>query len=313
VNACCAPPDNIDSVTEQSDQTMTSEPQRRLGRGLDALLGEFGNSPAAEPSAGRRQNRVPLALIHPNPRNPRHEFATGDLDDLAASIRSHGVVQPIVVRAIAGPGETYEIIAGERRWRAAQRAGLHDVPVTVLEVNDRQALELAIVENVQRTDLNPIEEALGYQALLDEFSYSQADLGTIIGKSRVHVTNTLRLLKLPDDVLNAVKSGALSAGHGRALLTASDPRGLARLVIEKELSVRQTEALAQVAADQGGKRAKPAGAARKDADTRALENQLSDALGIAVDIRHKADGKGEIRLRYRSLEQLDAICGRLRK
>ena len=287
---------------------MTSQPQKRLGRGLDALLGEFGNSPVGEASAGKRLNQVPLALIHPNPRNPRHEFATEDLDDLAASIRTHGVVQPIVVRAMAGPGETYEIIAGERRWRAAQRAGLHDVPVTVLDVSDRQSLELAIVENVQRTDLNAIEEALGYQALIDEFSYSQADLGSIIGKSRVHVTNTLRLLKLPDDVLTAVKSGALSAGHGRALLTADDPSGLARRVIEKGLSVRETEALGQAAADQGGKRAKASASARKDADTRALENQLSDALGIAVDIRHKANGKGEIRLRYQSLEQLDDLC-----
>ena len=287
---------------------MTSEPQKRLGRGLDALLGEFGKLPAAEASAGNLQSQVPLALIHPNPRNPRHEFATEDLDDLAASIRSHGVVQPIVVRAIAGPGETYEIIAGERRWRAAQRAGLHDVPVTVLDVTDRQALELAIVENVQRTDLNSIEEALGYQALIDEFSYSQADLGTVIGKSRVHVTNTLRLLKLPDDVQAAIKSGALSAGHGRALLAADDPSGLARLVVDKGLSVRETEMLAQSAPDRGSKRAKTSSAARKDADTRALEKQLSDALGLAVDIRHKANGKGEIRLRYRSLEQLDDLC-----
>ena len=291
---------------------MTSEPQKRLGRGLDALLGEFGKSPASELSAGTRRSRVPLALIHPNPRNPRHEFSTGDLDDLAASIRSHGIVQPIVVRAIAGPGETYEIIAGERRWRAAQRAGLHDVPVTVLEASDRQALELAIVENVQRTDLNPIEEALGYQALIDEFTYSQADLGSIIGKSRVHVTNTLRLLKLPHDVLTAVKSGALSAGHGRALLTANDPSGLARRVIEKGLSVRETEALGQVVADQGGKRVKTSASAHKDADTRALENQLSDALGLTVDIRHKANGKGEVRLGYQSLEQLDDLCRRLK-
>ena len=291
---------------------MTSQPQKRLGRGLDALLGEFGNSPVGDASAGKRQSRVPLALIHPNPRNPRHEFATEDLDDLAASIRTHGVVQPIVVRAMAGPGETYEIIAGERRWRAAQRAGLHDVPVTVLDVSDRQSLELAIVENVQRTDLNAIEEALGYQALIDEFSYSQADLGTIIGKSRVHVTNTLRLLKLPDDVLTAVKSGALSAGHGRALLTANDPSGLARLVIDKGLSVRETESLGQMAADQGGKRAKASASARKDADTRALEKQLSDTLGIVVDIRHKANGKGELRLRYQSLEQLDGLCRKLK-
>ncbi len=306
-------PERIDSATERKRPEMKSEPQKRLGRGLDALLGEFGTPTGVDASAGKRQNRVPLALIHPNPRNPRHEFATEDIDDLANSIRNHGVVQPIVVRAIAGPGEAYEIIAGERRWRAAQRAGLHDVPVIVLDVSDRQALELAIVENVQRTDLNPIEEALGYQALLDEFSYSQADLGSVIGKSRVHVTNTLRLLKLPDDVLTAIKSGTLSAGHGRALLAARDPIGLARLVIEKGLSVRETEALGQVAADQGGKRAKTSAAARKDADTRALENQLSEALGLAVDIRHKASGKGEVRLRYGSVEQLDALCKLLKQ
>ncbi|MDH3195988.1 MAG: ParB/RepB/Spo0J family partition protein [Hyphomicrobiales bacterium] len=293
---------------------MKSEPQKRLGRGLDALLGEFGApAVAANASPGKRQNQVPLALIHPNSRNPRHEFAVEDLDDLAASIRTHGVVQPIVVRAIAGPGEAYEIIAGERRWRAAQRAGLHDVPVTVLDVTDRQALELAIVENVQRTDLNPIEEALGYQALIDEFSYSQADLGSVIGKSRVHVTNTLRLLKLPEEVLTAVKSGALSAGHGRALLGADDPSGLARRAIEKGLSVRETESLAQSPSVRGGKPAKASAASGKDADTRALEKQLSDALGIAVDIRHKANGKGEMRLRYRSLEQLDDLCKLLKR
>ncbi len=289
---------------------MKSEPQKRLGRGLDALLGEFGTSPtggSAEAPSGRRQSRVPLAIIHPNPRNPRQEFATEDLDDLAASIRSHDVVQPIVVRAIAGPGETYEIIAGERRWRAAQRAGLHDVPVIVLDVSDSQALELAIVENVQRTDLNPVEEALGYQALLHEFSYSQADLGEVIGKSRVHVTNTLRLLKLPADVLSAVKSGALSAGHGRALLAAKDPSSVAGVVMARGLSVRETEALVQSAPDKSAKGAKKTGGVKKDADTRALEKQLSDALGMAVDIRHKANGKGEIRLRYRSLEQLDTL------
>ncbi|TDI59831.1 MAG: ParB/RepB/Spo0J family partition protein [Alphaproteobacteria bacterium] len=287
---------------------MTSEPQKRLGRGLDALLGEYGKPLTPETSAGQRLSQVPLALIHPNPRNPRQDFATKDLDELAVSIRTHGIVQPIVVRAMAGPGETYEIIAGERRWRAAQRAGLHDVPVSVLSVSDRQALELAIVENVQRTDLNAIEEALGYQALIEEFSYSQADLGTVIGKSRVHVTNTLRLLKLPEDVLNAVKSGALSAGHGRALLGADDPSALARRVVDKGLSVRDTEKLAQSPVDPGGKRARTTAAMGKDADTRALEKQLSDALGIAVDIRHKKNGKGEIRLRYGSLEQLDDLC-----
>ncbi|MYZ46834.1 ParB/RepB/Spo0J family partition protein [Propylenella binzhouense] len=288
---------------------MATEQKRRLGRGLDALLGDYvglQERGPAEPSHSAVQT-VPLALIHRNPRNPRRDFPAAELEDLAASIRAHGIVQPIVVRQRRHEAETYEIIAGERRWRAAQMAGLHDVPVVILDVSDRQALELAIVENVQRSDLNPVEEARGYEALIDEFGYTQADLGTAIGKSRVHITNTLRLLRLPPSVLRRLETGELTAGHGRALITASDPERLAKLASDKGLSVREVERLAQ-------KGSEPASVGRrpdKDADTRALERELAERLGVTVDLRHRSDGSGEIRIAYRTLEQLDLLCRKL--
>jgi ParB family chromosome partitioning protein len=287
------------------------EQRRRLGRGLDALLGAY--SPAAEervtkPEAGRRT--VPIGSIDRNPRNPRRDFRREELDELAASLRQHGMVQPLVVRPAGRGEERYEIIAGERRWRAAQMAGLHDVPVSVLDVSDREALELAIVENVQRADLNPVEEAHGYQALIEEFGYTQADLGEIIGKSRVHVTNTLRLLKLPGPVLTMLQSGQLSAGHGRALLAAADPERLAGAVVEKNLSVRETERLAQL--PQADPQPRPKRRSAKPADIVALEKDLTAALGLRVDLRHDESGRGELRIAYRTLEQLEAVCGRLR-
>lgn len=294
---------------------MNAEPKRRLGRGLDALLGDYAPKPdlsTAHPGMAKSPDSndgktIPIAFIHPNPRNPRTTFAQDDLDELAASIRTHGLVQPIVVRAVPGRPDHFEIIAGERRWRAAQKAGMHDVPVTLLDVSDQQALELAIVENVQRADLNPVEEALGYNALIEEFGYTQADLGSKIGKSRVHVTNTLRLLSLPDDVIDHVRSGKLSAGHARALVGFAKAEALAEQVIARGLSVRQTEQLVR----------EPKAPARstapsKDADTRDLEKDIEASLGLTVDIRHKADGKGEVRIAYRSLEQLDALCRKLR-
>ena len=294
---------------------MAIEPTKRLGRGLDALLGDYApkQKPAAEVgsrTSGDRGDRktIPLAFIHPNPRNPRTTFAQEDLDDLTVSIQAHGMVQPIVVRPVPDRPDYYEIIAGERRWRAAQKAGLHDVPVTLLDVSDKEALELAIVENVQRADLNPVEEALGYNALIEEFGYTQADLGATIGKSRVHVTNTLRLLKLPDEVIDHVRTGRMSAGHARALITVADPGALAKRVIEDGLSVRATEKLAQ----SPNKRPPAKGAPAKDADTRSLENELEARLGLKVDIRHKPDGKGEVRIVYTSLEQLEALCRKLR-
>lgn len=294
---------------------MAAEPKKRLGRGLDALLGDYAPkraepvSDAAQTSADRGDRKtVPLAFIHPNPRNPRTSFAQADLDELTVSIQAHGMVQPIVVRPVPDRPDYFEIIAGERRWRAAQKAGLHDVPVTLLDVSDQQALELAIVENVQRADLNPVEEALGYQALIEEFHYSQADLGAKIGKSRVHVTNTLRLLNLPDIVIDHVRSGALSAGHARALVNVPDAGRLAMKVIEGGLSVRQTEQLARAPKAPPAARQRP----EKAADTRAVEQELEASLGLKVDIRHAPNGKGELRLAYGSLEQLDALCRKLR-
>jgi ParB family chromosome partitioning protein len=287
------------------------EPKRRLGRGLDALLGAY---PAAEPDlrvaadSGRRT--LPIEFIDRNPRNPRRDFADDNLEELASSLKAHGMVQPIVVRPVAGSSERYEIIAGERRWRAAQRAGLHDVPVTIMDVSDREALELAIVENVQRTDLNPVEEALGYQALLDEFQYSQADLGETIGKSRVHVTNTLRLLKLPLPVLALLEDGTLSAGHGRALLGAEDPEALARIVVRKNLSVRETERLAQQ--PDAAPPAKAHGKT-KSADLVALEKELGDTLGMKVELRDEGEGRGLVTIYYRSLEQLDHVIHKIRR
>lgn len=288
------------------------ESKRRLGRGLDALLGAY---PAEAEERSRKdggRRTVPISLIERNPRNPRRDFPDAELDELAASLKKHGVVQPLVVRHALGASERYEIIAGERRWRAAQRAALHEVPVTVLDVSDREALELAIVENVQRTDLNPVEEARGYQALIEEFKYSQAMLGETIGKSRVHVTNTLRLLKLPGSVIEMLEAGTLSAGHGRALLSARDPEKLARLVLQKGLSVRETERLAQEPEEAA--RTKPARKLSvRNADIAALEKELSDLLGLKVALKHHESGRGELHIAYGTLEQLDSVCRKLRR
>ena len=291
---------------------MNQDPSRkRLGRGLAALIGEMDKPvEQARPAIGA-DGKLAIDLIDANPRNPRRAFAEEELTDLAQSIREHGIVQPVVVRPSPKAGR-YEIIAGERRWRAAQRAGLTEVPIIIREVSDRVALELAIVENVQRADLNPIEEAAGYQQLIDEHSYTQSDLGQVIGKSRSHVANTLRLLKLPEAVRDMLVDGALSAGHARALITAPDPEGLARRIVDDNLSVRQAEALAQQPRQEesGGSAAQRP--AEKDADTLALEKMLSDATGVNVAISHKAKG-GEIRIAYKSLEQLDDICRRLQR
>jgi ParB family chromosome partitioning protein len=290
---------------------LSLEPKRRLGRGLDALLSAYPTEPHSElkvaAEGGRRT--LPIDLIDRNPKNPRRDFRAEDLDELAQSLKSHGIVQPIVVRPSAGG--RYEIIAGERRWRAAQRAGLHDVPVTILDVSDREALELAIVENVQRSDLNAVEEARGYQALIEEFEYSQAALGETIGKSRVHVTNTLRLLKLPPSVLALLEEGTLTAGHGRALLGAPDPEALARTVVRKNLSVRETERLAQ--GPQEAPRPKAVGKPAKSADVVALEKDLAGELGMKVEVLDEGEGRGVVAFHYRNLEQLDYLIGKIRK
>jgi ParB family chromosome partitioning protein len=285
--------------------------KRRLGRGLAALIGEMDQPMAmgpAAPAAVNADRMVPIEFVGRNPRNPRRYFDEGELQDLAASIRQHGIVQPVVVRTIGS--ERYEIIAGERRWRAAQLAGFVEIPVIVRDVDDRTALEIAIVENVQRSDLNPLEEALGYDQLIAEHGYTQNDLGEIIGKSRSHVANSLRLLKLPEPVRDMLASGALSAGHARALVPTSDPTSLAKTIVAKGMSVRDAERLAQndikAQADPDHGR-KPSHKDEKDADTLALERTLSDSLGLDVTVNHKAGG-GYLRISYKSLDQLEEIC-----
>ncbi|MEW9806159.1 ParB/RepB/Spo0J family partition protein [Mesorhizobium sp. ZMM04-5] len=288
--------------------------KKRLGRGLAALIGEMDRPAAREETQGAvragsvADGRVPIEFVSPNPKNPRRAFAEADLADLAHSIRDHGIVQPVLVRS--RPEGKFEIIAGERRWRAAQRAGLTDIPVVVRDVDDRTALELAIIENVQRADLNPVEEALGYQQLIDEHAYTQADLGNVIGKSRSHVANTLRLLKLPESIRDLLVDGTLSAGHARTLVTAPDPAALARRIVDGGLSVRQAEALAQQP-DAAKPKRSPA-PADKDPDTLALEKLLSDVTGLNVAISHREKG-GEVRIGYRTLDQLDDLCRRLQQ
>ncbi len=289
--------------------------KKRLGRGLAALIGDM-DRPAARDDrqpvapAAVADGRVPIEFVSPNPKNPRRNFSEADLVDLAQSIREHGIVQPVLVRR--RPEGKYEIIAGERRWRAAQRAGLTEIPVLVRDVDDRTALELAIIENVQRADLNPVEEALGYQQLIDEHNYTQADLGNVIGKSRSHVANTLRLLKLPDVIHDLLVDGTLSAGHARTLVNAADPAALAKRIVEGGLSVRQAEALAQQPQSDTKKASKPSSAIEKDADTLALEKLLSNVTGLNVAISHKDKG-GELKIAYRTLEQLDDLCRRLQQ
>jgi len=280
----------------------------RLGRGLAALIGDVKTDPAAAIDRGPRPpRRLPVGYLRANPRNPRKKFDDSDLADLTASIKQKGVVQPLLVRPLGG--DAYEIIAGERRWRAAQKAGLHDVPVIIREASDKESLELAIIENVQRADLNPMEEARGYEQLMRQFAYTQEALADIIGKSRPHIANTLRLLALPEAVQIYLMDGRLTAGHGRALIGLADPLAAARRILAEGMTVREVEAI-----DAGGGRRKGAGGRKarpKDADTRALEKSLSDLLGLEVTIAHRA-GKGEVRIKYASLEQLDDVCRRLR-
>ncbi|RWX17195.1 ParB/RepB/Spo0J family partition protein [Rhizobium hidalgonense] len=281
--------------------------KRRLGRGLAALIGEMDQPVPVEAERTISADRmIPIEFVSRNPRNPRRFFDDAELHDLASSIRQHGIVQPIVVRTMER--DRYEIIAGERRWRAAQLAGLIEIPVIIRDVDDKTALEIAIVENVQRADLNALEEALGYEQLIAEYGYTQNDLGEIIGKSRSHVANSLRLLKLPDPVRDLLAAGSLSAGHARALVSTPDPASLARTIVAKGMSVRDAEKLAQ---NNIRAQSEPQLAAsrrdQKDSDTLALERTLSDALGLDVAINHKTSG-GQIKISYKSLEQLEEIC-----
>jgi ParB family chromosome partitioning protein len=288
--------------------------RKRLGRGLAALIGDVRAETSLERPRGQR--RLPTDSIRPNPRNPRRAFAETELEELAASLRERGIIQPIVVRSGRGAADGYEIIAGERRWRAAQRAGLHEVPVVVIEATDAEALQLAIVENVQRADLNALEEAEGYRALMDEFGNSQEEIAKIVGKSRSYVANTLRLLKLSDAVKTHIQSGALSAGHARMLIGAPNADELAEDIVARNLNVRQVEAMARERARAKGKSAsgrKPRGAAVKAADTLALEKRMSDALGLTVSIDDHGDRGGKLSIHYRGLDQLDDVLQRLER
>ncbi len=278
----------------------------RLGRGLAALLGDAGDEPTAGGRGGAR--KTPIEFLHPNPRNPRKSFPDDELDELAASIRERGVIQPVLVRPVPRVVDAYEIIAGERRWRAAQRAGLHEIPILVVEAGDREALEIAIVENVQRADLNALEEANGYSQLAADYGYAHADIARIVGKSRSHIAKTLRLTHLPEHSRALLASGAISAGHARALLAVADPDAVADRIVAKGLTVRDVERLGERAGQSqrgGAKPAKP-----KDADTRALEEKLGLALGTKVTIRHSGDA-GEMRIAFHDFEQLDDFCRRL--
>ncbi len=289
------------------------EGRRGLGRGLSALLGEADAESAAAPvgePAGVRE--IPIELIHRNPDQPRRRFGETEISELADSIREKGVLQPVLLRPAPGlPGE-YQLVAGERRWRASQQAGLRAMPALVRDLDDRQVLEIAIVENVQRADLGVVEEALSYKALMDRFGRTQEEVAQVVGKSRPHVGNALRLLTLPESVQLMLAEGQLTAGHARALVGHTEAVSLAREIIDRELNVRETEALVKRGAPErksdrpqvGGR---PAG---KDADTLALEDDLSEVLGLPVDIRD-GGGTGEIRIRYSTLEQLDDLCRRL--
>lgn len=303
---------------------MAQEPKPRLGRGLAALIGDMdppaasaANSTVAEAADPpvTADTHIAIEKIRANPNNPRRTFAEADLDDLSRSLKEHGLIQPLLVRRTSDdPDHDYELIAGERRWRASQRAGLHNVPIVVRDVDDRQALELAIIENVQRADLNPVEEAQGYEQLMDDHSYTQNDLAQTIGKSRSHVANTLRLLKLTPPVRALLVEGALSAGHARALITLDKPEEMAKRIVRDGLSVRQVE---QLVADTNDSppvsSANPQGlsARHDDANSRALERRLSDALGMNVKLTHRASGKGRLVIDYKSLEQLDELELRL--
>ena len=291
-----------------ADETTRS----RLGRGLATLIGEVGAESSVERPRGQR--RVPTESLRPNARNPRRTFSNTELDELVASLRERGIIQPIVARPVRGTHDAYEIVAGERRWRAAQRAGLHEVPVVIIDATDDEALQLAIIENVQRANLNPLEEAEGYRALIRDFSHSQDDVARLVGKSRSYVANTLRLQTLPDPVKEHIHAGRLDAGHARALVGHHDAERLAEEIVSRGLNVRQVEALAR---EGDGKSAKVNGRkslarSEKNANLVALEKRVSDALGLAVSINDRGRG-GVLSIRYRNLDQLDDVMRRLEK
>ena len=289
-----------------------AEERSRLGRGLASLIGDVGGEAAHVERPSRTPRRVPIEFLKANPRNPRRTFSDAELDELSSSIKQHGVIQPIVVRPVKGATDRFEIIAGERRWRASQRAGLHDVPIVTVEVTDSAALEIAIIENVQRSDLNAMEEAQGYHALATEYKHSAEDIAKLVGKSRSHVANMMRLTKLPDQVQAYIAEGKLSAGHARALINLPDPAAAAKRIVEEGLNVRQTEALAheEGVPERGPQKARGATPSAKDSDTIALEKRVSDVLGLKVSVDHRDPG-GTVQIKYKDLDQLDEILRRL--
>lgn len=288
--------------------------KRGLGRGLSALMADVADAETQPRSSGvNSERKVPIEQVEPNPEQPRKRFVQGDLDDLAASIKEKGVIQPLIVRIL--DNGRFQIVAGERRWRAAQMANLHELPVVVRQFSDAEVLEVAIIENIQRADLNPMEEALGYRQLMDRFSHTQEKIAEVLGKSRSHIANLLRLLTLPDDVVELVREGALSAGHARALVTSEDASSLAKLIVKDGLSVRATEALVKSLANGrlATVRERASGSkTTKDADTKALENDLSAGLRMKVLLNHKpGDENGQMTIQYKTLDDLDALCRKL--
>lgn len=281
-----------------------------MGRGLSALMADLDAPQAkaggSEPTESRGQSSLPIERVHANPDQPRRDFSRDDLEDLASSIAEKGIIQPLIVRPDPNRAGDYQIVAGERRWRAAQIAKLHRVPVLIRDLDDMAVLEIAIIENVQRADLNAVEEALGYRQLMDKFGHTQERMSAALGKSRSHIANILRLLTLPDDVQRLLRDGTLTYGHARALITADDPMALARVVIGKGLSVRQTEALAKSGLSTRKRERKPSA---KDSDTRALEADLSANLNMKVSIDHRAGTEsGQISIAYNTLDDLDDLC-----
>jgi ParB family chromosome partitioning protein len=283
---------------------MMQAQKRRLGRGLAALIGDDVVE-AASPEEFRGLRHLPIELLHSNPNNPRKQFREEELEDLSKSIREKGLLQPIVVRQRAD-GE-YEIVAGERRWRASQRAGLHELPVLIRELSDGETLEIALIENIQRADLNPLEEARAYGQLLEQFSYTQQQLADSVGKSRSHIANTLRLLTLPESVRAYIEDGKLTAGHARTLVATDSPADLANKIISLGLSVREAETLTRSNPTTSTRKAK----AHKNADIRALENQISETIGLRVEIRAQGREGGTLLIKYKTLDQLDGVTHRL--
>lgn len=282
--------------------------RRGLGRGLSALMADINIAPS-EPEAGPRRAEQMIAIekIEPNPDQPRREFQPEALEELAASIREKGVIQPLIVRAHPKKPGHYEIVAGERRWRASQLARLHELPVIVREFDDVEVLEVAIIENIQRADLNALEEAQAYRQLMERFGHTQEKLADAMSKSRSHIANLLRLLQLPTEVQDLLREGRLSAGHARAMITAPDPVKLARETVQKGLSVREVERLSKQAQEKP-RTATPRPKAEKDADTRALEADLSASIGMKVTIDHSGENGGTLTVRYGSLDDLDLLC-----